>query len=395
MLIGQGRLDNSQPFRQGGIVERPILFGIDVAEIVRTTSLAIRRRTELLGAGLPPRPLDRRTVDRVDQTARAAQPLVGVLDRPRTGAGAGGRGQGGAGGHQPRAQRRGGRPVRPPLDGHRAVGAGTSGLGPGRSQSGGQLLRGDDVFGGVLRRHRGSGRGLSLRGAGPSAGQQPGLPTRRWPRRSAGPRATATASCSVRSCCRRPRTRRCWARRKQAAAMLDEAKSVFSRRDMAAGRLGARCSMLTALVLFQEGNLAAGDQAVAAAMTYMRHGSFWLFHIGLADAHLRGRLDHASRGDRSVRRGAPRSAAGRLGHRPDGIAGRAPHAASRALRALVRGHRGPKGVRQGPGDRRPRGDTAGSARWATADGWSRCDGSSKRPKRPWTRRTSWSAGTCG
>jgi hypothetical protein len=71
---------------------------------------------------------------------------------------------------------------------------------------------------------------------------------------------------------------------KQAAAMLDETKSAFSRRDMAAGRLGARCSMLTALVLFQEGNLAAGDQAVAAAMSYMRHGSFWLFHIGLVDA---------------------------------------------------------------------------------------------------------------
>ena len=52
MLIGQGRLDNSQPFRQGGIVERPILFGIDVVEIVRCTSLAIRRRTELLGAGV-------------------------------------------------------------------------------------------------------------------------------------------------------------------------------------------------------------------------------------------------------------------------------------------------------------------------------------------------------
>jgi len=49
MLIGQGQLDNNQVFRQGGVVQMAQLFPIEVQEIVRATTLAIRRRAELLG----------------------------------------------------------------------------------------------------------------------------------------------------------------------------------------------------------------------------------------------------------------------------------------------------------------------------------------------------------
>lgn len=48
---------------------------------------------------------------------------------------------------------------------------------------------------------------------------------------------------------------------------------------MMAGRLGARLNYLAALVLFQQRNVAAGDEALSAAMGYMQHGSHWLFHI--------------------------------------------------------------------------------------------------------------------
>ncbi len=52
---------------------------------------------------------------------------------------------------------------------------------------------------------------------------------------------------------------------------------------MGAGWIGARLSYLSALVAFQQRRTAEGNTALAAAMAYMRHGSLWLFHIGLAD----------------------------------------------------------------------------------------------------------------
>ena len=69
----------------------------------------------------------------------------------------------------------------------------------------------------------------------------------------------------------------------RAAAMLDEARATIARRPMAAGWIGARLNYLSAVVAFQQRRTKEGDAALAAAMGYMRHGSLWLFHIGLAD----------------------------------------------------------------------------------------------------------------
>ncbi len=49
MLISQGQVDITQQLQQGGVVTMPSLLPIDVQEIVRCTTLAIRRRTKLLG----------------------------------------------------------------------------------------------------------------------------------------------------------------------------------------------------------------------------------------------------------------------------------------------------------------------------------------------------------
>jgi CHAT domain-containing protein len=70
---------------------------------------------------------------------------------------------------------------------------------------------------------------------------------------------------------------------RQAAAALDEARATIGRRKMAAGAIGARLSYLNALVAFQQKRTADGNAALAAAMSYMQHGSLWLFHIALAD----------------------------------------------------------------------------------------------------------------
>jgi CHAT domain-containing protein len=70
---------------------------------------------------------------------------------------------------------------------------------------------------------------------------------------------------------------------RQAAAMLDEARATIGRRRMGAGWIGARLNYLSALVAYQQRRTAEGNAALSAALGYMQHGSLWLFHIGLVD----------------------------------------------------------------------------------------------------------------
>ena len=48
-LISQGNINNLQAVVQGGVVQQPMMVPISAAEIVRCTTLAIRRRHELMG----------------------------------------------------------------------------------------------------------------------------------------------------------------------------------------------------------------------------------------------------------------------------------------------------------------------------------------------------------
>jgi hypothetical protein len=47
--VAQGQLDQSQVVQQGGVVQQAQLWPVNVAEVVRCTALAIRRRNEILG----------------------------------------------------------------------------------------------------------------------------------------------------------------------------------------------------------------------------------------------------------------------------------------------------------------------------------------------------------
>ena len=49
MLISQGRINNNDVYQKGGVVQQAFSYSIEPQEIVRCTTLAIRRRTELLG----------------------------------------------------------------------------------------------------------------------------------------------------------------------------------------------------------------------------------------------------------------------------------------------------------------------------------------------------------
>lgn len=70
---------------------------------------------------------------------------------------------------------------------------------------------------------------------------------------------------------------------RQAVAMLDEARATIGRRRMSAGAIGCRLNYLTALVAYQQRRIPEGNAALAAAMSYLAHGSFWQFHINLVD----------------------------------------------------------------------------------------------------------------
>jgi CHAT domain-containing protein len=71
----------------------------------------------------------------------------------------------------------------------------------------------------------------------------------------------------------------------KAVELLANTKSVMAGRDLARGRSGAKWNYLSALALYQQGKIKAGDEAIAAAVGQLRSGgSLWLFHIGLADS---------------------------------------------------------------------------------------------------------------
>ncbi len=49
MLITEGRINNNETIKQGGVVQQAVSYSVQPQEIVRCTTLAIRRRAELLG----------------------------------------------------------------------------------------------------------------------------------------------------------------------------------------------------------------------------------------------------------------------------------------------------------------------------------------------------------
>jgi len=69
----------------------------------------------------------------------------------------------------------------------------------------------------------------------------------------------------------------------KAAALLAEARRAIGTRDMRAGKIGARYEYTSALASFQGGNIKAGTASLASAMAFQKKGSLWLFHIALVD----------------------------------------------------------------------------------------------------------------
>ncbi|MEN1681665.1 MAG: hypothetical protein AAGJ46_18950 [Planctomycetota bacterium] len=67
MLVSRGRIDNTQQAEQGGVIEGAQFWPVNVVEVIRSSALAIRRRSELLG---PLAPTDRISKQLVDTLGR-------------------------------------------------------------------------------------------------------------------------------------------------------------------------------------------------------------------------------------------------------------------------------------------------------------------------------------
>ena len=278
--ISQGRLDNSQQYTQGGVVQTAMLVPIGVQEIVRCTILAIRRRTELMGPLCKDDPTTAQLVAAL--SARPAPPnhwsqtwvdveLAMALM---------------ASGRQAQAFSSLSRSV---------VAAGqydhpftsTVLLELGRIA----LLSGDNTTAsrsffeasisaveypdaGVLEEALRYGALTHLvanqRGLYP-----PLVPAAKWANRLRAFQASLFLS--------QAENLAAMGQTGQAATALDEAHVAIAHRSMGSGRVGARGNYLRAMVYFQQGKIALGDESFNLFLTYMRHGSHWLFQVFQVD----------------------------------------------------------------------------------------------------------------
>ncbi len=74
-----------------------------------------------------------------------------------------------------------------------------------------------------------------------------------------------------------------------ALAALEDARGAMGNKSMASGRIGARRNFLHAAALYQAGKIADADANLGKAMAFMRQkGSLWLFHIQNVDDYYTG-----------------------------------------------------------------------------------------------------------
>ncbi|MFW5692963.1 MAG: CHAT domain-containing protein [Thermoguttaceae bacterium] len=282
MLIGQGQIDQNDVVKHGGVVQQATLMPINVQEIVRATTLAIRRRAELLG---PVAEHDKLTQDVLSALARRPGP-------PN---------------HWSEAW----------ID----VQLGLAYAAAGKDQEASQHLQRGMVAAGqfdhaytpiallelgrlALRQGEFDAAGKSFLEATYSAVYYSDLGVLEEAFRL----GTLTHILSGRKGMYPPLAAAAgWARTKgyrqlqaslllnaaenqatlgntgEAGALVDQARTAIGNRTMGQGAIGARLQYLSALVAFQQGRISQGETALADAMQYMQKGSRWLLHIHLAD----------------------------------------------------------------------------------------------------------------
>ncbi len=280
--IGIGQIDNNRPFREGGVVQQAQLRPIHVQEIVRCTTLAIRRRTELLG---PASPHDALTQSLLAAVMRPGLPnhwseAWNDIQRGLALLAAGKEDQ--ALPYLQRSQVAAG-DFDHPMTSIALLSLGKLAMQRGKFDAASQYLHDATCAAfrypdpGVLEEafRLGAKVHLMANRKGPFPPLSAAIA---WAKvRDLTHLEVSLLLCQAENLAVLGQTR-------EAAVTLELARRTIGRRQMGAGRIGCRLNYLNALVLFQQKNLAEGDAALAAAMSYLQQGgSHWLFHIHLAD----------------------------------------------------------------------------------------------------------------
>ncbi|MGD9723215.1 MAG: CHAT domain-containing protein [Pirellulales bacterium] len=282
-MMQEGRVDNSATFRQGGVVQQAVQFPVNAAEIVRCTSLAIRRRRELLG---PIGKYDPLTNDLINVLSRRPGPPNHWSEawvQVQLGcayAAAGDTAQAKA------ALERGvlvGGEYDHPLTSTALLELGRLALESGDFVAGGKLLE-EATFASATFLNP-SNLEEAFRYAvlahqllNQKAAYTPLVPAIAWAKTMGLRELQASLSVLAAD------NLAALGQAEQASGMLSAATGLLPRSDLAISQLGARFNHSTALVAYQTGNVTAGDRALGAALGFLRSGSLWMFQIALADA---------------------------------------------------------------------------------------------------------------
>jgi tetratricopeptide (TPR) repeat protein len=280
--IMQGQINNNAAVIQGGVVTPPVLMSIGAQEIVRCTCLAIRRRTELLGAVSPHDRIAKALEQRLSAKPAAPNHWSEAWVEVEAGLAYAAVGKD----KQAAQALQRGELVMGMYD-HALTGTALLELGR-LSLKGGDLDAADRYFReatcsaaqfadyGVMEEAFRYGTITHI-----AAGRQtayPPLPMAiAWAKRM-GLRhlQTSLLVCAAENECLMgsPQT---------AVGELAQAGTTMVGSDMVLSKVGARFNFTNAMTTFQLGNVTGGEAALALALTFQTHGSLWLYHMHMVD----------------------------------------------------------------------------------------------------------------
>lgn len=276
--ILQGRLDNEQVIREGGVVALPEFYLINAHEIMRCTALAIRRRHEIMGRAASHDPLTQQLIASLSVRANHwsgawTETLLGL------GYASYGRPQEAAAALTKSAT------IASQFD-HPLTATALFGLGKLAFEQG-QYANANRMFleasfsaawfsqyALIEEALRWGATSHIITG---QAGMYPPLePAAAWARRDSDLMFTSLTVAAAEVAATANETA-------AAASLLEQARRSMVRADMRSGAVGARYQYSLALTSFASGNVKAGDSAFAALMNYQRKASLRLFELSLID----------------------------------------------------------------------------------------------------------------
>ncbi len=278
----QGRLDNQLVAQQGGVLSDPQLYPLHVAEIVRCTILALRRRAQLMGPVCQYDPLTQQLVAacsrKLTNPGHWTQAWMDVqLGMALLGAGKGAQ----AASELERGLLCDGQ-FEHPYSCAALLELGKLALQNGQFESAlAHFLEATysaavyDQFDVMEEAFRGAS--TTFLAAGRREVFPPLAPAAAWANRVSVPLRTTLLTLLAESLAHIGESQ-------QAMGAIEEARREMGRHDLANGSVGARLQYQLAKVSFQSGNLPVGTRALTAAMAYETGGgSLRLFQVALAD----------------------------------------------------------------------------------------------------------------